>query len=483
MFAIPGIQRARKWDIAYQRNNMMSTLLRAQKTVPHHPLPWIVITTTGESEDGDDDRKEGFSPDDPWQVDPTTQAWMSAEPQQGYDREPIRSYSSGDDDGDCVLQAVLSSCHPEEFLPEIPHLLQPKMKSASLDEFPFKKILAESGGKTESEPHDRTMIPPSVEDDASNRQTKGRPGHAVTHDTPMPVGCGAEWKKDGSNFSYQLNVGVYNLGNLGRGAIPPGANDEDRTWWKKRKTEQVGIPAVPYIDAIFKGCSHVVLLCEAAEMLKSPIMRKAVKDNDFKAMFSRCGNLAVIAKAEKVSLVVDMTMKSNMQSVKYDHHDHTGHLPYPKRSVFDPSKKTPEHYGKRWNLEQDQTEYGKAALWYMIVDVKYGESSDGVTITRCGQRVTRVCVYHVDHKKASKSAYIVRDELTRMFVVCMYYQVDFIGGDANATSYKYFNEQTTKNYKMGSMMMTCDRVRQAYNEWLAEQKKGKRRHPTSTSID
>ena len=41
---------------------MMSTLPRAQKTVPHHPLPWIVITTTGNRKMVTTTARKGFHP-------------------------------------------------------------------------------------------------------------------------------------------------------------------------------------------------------------------------------------------------------------------------------------------------------------------------------------------------------------------------------------------------------------------------------------
>ena len=126
---------------------------------------------------------------DPWQSDSAVPTWKPVKLEQGYERTPVRYYGTGDDDS--VQQAVLGSCHPEQFLPEEPHPMKPKVKSVSLDEFPFGDMIVDSSEKNaDAEPQCKEDILPSAEDEATNRQTKGSPGHEVTHETPMPVGCG-----------------------------------------------------------------------------------------------------------------------------------------------------------------------------------------------------------------------------------------------------------------------------------------------------
>ena len=60
----------------------------------------------------------------------------------------------------------------------------------------------------------------------------------------------------------------------------------------------------------------------------------------------------------------------------------------------------------------------------------------------------------------------VRSQLVNMFIVCLYYQVDILGGDANASSYRYYRTQGVKNFKMGNFMLAYQRVRDAYQNWL-----------------
>ena len=65
---------------------------------------------------------------------------------------------------------------------------------------------------------------------------------------------------------------------------------------------------------------------------------------------------------------------------------------------------------------------------------------------------------------------MTRLHLLRMFIICFYYQVDIIGGDANGAAYRYMNGQPRKNYKIGNVTMAFKRVASHYNDWLNEWK-------------
>ena len=223
--------------------------------------------------------------------------WVVHEPPprpQGQEKEAVRSYD------EAVKQAVLHSEHPGKFLPEIPHPLRQQHEGICLDSLPMDDLLSDCSTKAEWEPQTKEVILPSVEDGATNRERTGGTGHLVNHETRMPVGCAtarvADGKGDCPKTSLQLSYAAYNLGNLRRGAVP-----KDGSQYKKRRTEQGEVTEVPYLSLVFDGFSHIVLLCEAAEMLKMPKMRQAVGQHGHKAMFSRCGNMAVLARAENVS--------------------------------------------------------------------------------------------------------------------------------------------------------------------------------------
>ena len=94
-------------------------------------------------------------------------------------------------------------------------------------------------------------------------------------------------------------------------------------------------------------------------------------------------------------------------------------------------------------------------LTYMIVEIKYGKtlphgslgsqpSRDQVPkasltapLTRAGMDTIRVCVFHLSSSIASGQVSLPREALASMFIDCLFYQVDLIGGDPNMALYRY----------------------------------------------
>ena len=88
-------------------------------------------------------------------------------------------------------------------------------------------------------------------------------------------------------------------------------------------------------------------------------------------------------------------------------------------------------------------------LTYMIVDIDYGKtlpfgsqgsqpsgnqvpiSSLTAPLTRAGMDSIRVCVFHLNSKVASGQVSLPHECLAAIFIDCLHYQVDFIGGDRN----------------------------------------------------
>ena len=245
------------------------------------------------------------------------------------------------------------------------------------------------------------------------------------------MGCGKRYTEETTyKEGYQLNYGVLNFGNLGRGAL-------DGHSAKTRKTKDLKVSQVPCVQVLFEGYNHFILLCEAAELLKDANLRVEVGRNRYKAFFSRCGNVCVLAKVEKLTLVVDMTMRSREKSARYEDGPD---LPYPKTAYLNPEHNTP--YNDRLEIVCPETK--KTAVWYLIVDIHHGVDDHGERISRSGQEVTRVCVYHVDNGMATSAVGRVRSQLVNMFIVCLYYQVEILGGDTNASSYRYYRTQGMK---------------------------------------
>ena len=102
-------------------------------------------------------------------------------------------------------------------------------------------------------------------------------------------------------------------------------------------------------------------------------------------------------------------------------------------------------------------------LTYMIVDINQGKTlpqgSQGsgtmrdqipkasltAPLTRAGMNSIRVCVFHLSSHVASGQVSLPHEALATMFIDCLYYQVDFIGGDPNMALYRY------SGTKQGSM--------------------------------
>ena len=94
-------------------------------------------------------------------------------------------------------------------------------------------------------------------------------------------------------------------------------------------------------------------------------------------------------------------------------------------------------------------------LTYMIVDVKLGKTlphgSQGSQtmrdqvpaasltepVTRAGMNSIRVCVFHLSSSVASGQVSLPHEALASMFIDCLFYQVDLIGGDPNMALYRY----------------------------------------------
>ena len=94
-------------------------------------------------------------------------------------------------------------------------------------------------------------------------------------------------------------------------------------------------------------------------------------------------------------------------------------------------------------------------LTYMIVDINQGKTlpygSQGTDVkrdqvpsaslteplTRAGMNSIRVCVFHLSSQVASGQVSLPHEALASMFIDCLFYQVDLIGGDPNMALYRY----------------------------------------------
>ena len=86
-------------------------------------------------------------------------------------------------------------------------------------------------------------------------------------------------------------------------------------------------------------------------------------------------------------------------------------------------------------------------IWYAVFDVKFGSTSDGKPVWKGGQNVYRVMVVHIHHAVARTACRSCRINFADLLVLCAHFQVDLMGGDFNAFSYRY--------YKSGSQQIAA----------------------------
>ena len=77
-------------------------------------------------------------------------------------------------------------------------------------------------------------------------------------------------------------------------------------------------------------------------------------------------------------------------------------------------------------------------IWYAVFDVKLGNTSDGRPVWKGGQNVYRVMVVHIHHNVARTACRSCRINFADLLVSCAHFQVDLMGGDFNAFSYRYY---------------------------------------------
>ena len=77
-------------------------------------------------------------------------------------------------------------------------------------------------------------------------------------------------------------------------------------------------------------------------------------------------------------------------------------------------------------------------IWYAVFDVNLGETSKGGQVWRGGQNVYRLMVVHVNHAVARTACRSCRINFADLLILRARFQVDLMGGDFNAFSYRYF---------------------------------------------
>ena len=77
-------------------------------------------------------------------------------------------------------------------------------------------------------------------------------------------------------------------------------------------------------------------------------------------------------------------------------------------------------------------------IWYAVFDVNLVMTSNGTQVWKGGQNVYRLMVVPVNHAVARTACRSCRINFADLLVLCAHFQVDLMGGDFNAFSYRYY---------------------------------------------
>ena len=93
---------------------------------------------------------------------------------------------------------------------------------------------------------------------------------------------------------------------------------------------------------------------------------------------------------------------------------------------------------------------------------------DLVDMERARMKVTRVCVYHVDHDSAGKSHGVTGEVFAHMLFECICHQVTIVGGDANRLCYQKAAKQLNSSYSMSTCQFWTERMEQTMDRYFKD---------------
>ena len=264
-------------------------------------------------------------------------------------------------------------------------------------------------------------------DDKSDPATMGIRKELLGHKPP---------KDQGNYTSRGITTLTVNFGNLTRKSKYRGESANEP------KSRAFDAKNSSFIQFLLGTSAHITMLCEAHGIQTNVSIKQSVKESKWLCQTSADENMAVLVREAlgvKLTKLLDTT--DPMSQGRQDYND-------------DPTKVGDE----------------EKILWYMIVEVDFGmtddqkkkpsaasaasaassasaEKDDSAAnaaeedVKRLGMSKCRVLVFHCDNKAATSKHYVVRKRYRQMLADVAKYQVDFMGGDANASIYRSFNNQ------------------------------------------
>ena len=115
-----------------------------------------------------------------------------------------------------------------------------------------------------------------------------------------------------------------------------------------------------------------------------------------------------------------------------------------------------------WGLAVNRETYASSSTGYFDRNV----DTDLVDMERARMKVTRVCVYHVDHDAATKSHAVTGEIFAHMLFECICHQVTIVGGDAYRLSYQKAGKQLNSSYSMSTCQFWTERMEQTMDKYF-----------------
>ena len=265
-----------------------------------------------------------------------------------------------------------------------------------------------------------------------------------------------------TTWTNQLNIAVYNVGDVLRKPYQPGTRKAPAQSSKKKEGENYAKSVDGRYNTILKLIglcpAHIIMVCEASGITSDaakPFLRH--DGREWQLVSSLDTNLAIgIREAPGATIKVIYDSTDVAARIHRDYKD-------------DAAPKNPAD---------------ERTLWYLIAEINFGYVTEqalrqgyqtsrpvsaGDPLERASVTTVRVCVFHLDNEIARAACVKARKRLRQMFADCIRFQVDAVGGDANAASYRVQKAQAYHNPRGSSFSIMLARAVSAVNKQAGNQ--------------
>ena len=248
--------------------------------------------------------------------------------------------------------------------------------------------------------------------------------------------------------SKSLTTLFWNLGNWRRGENWRllSVVDPDKIYYKENKPDEFPDHVAEnnnlFLQMLKNLRAHIMLVCEAATLEPH---QNYLQDHGWSFCFNDAKDLCVLARLGKEGSIVQVGGPKE---------DDVWSGPNRKVSfgIFEIC----------WGLAVNRETYASSSTGYFDRNV----DTDLVDMERARMKVTRVCVYHVDHDAATKSHAVTGEIFAHMLFECICHQVTIVGGDANRLSYQKAGKQLNSSYSMSTCQFWTERMEQTMDKYF-----------------